>query len=273
MFYSRTISAFALALALLLAPGCGTTKKPDSYNLQNIGVGPADTWHTLPLDYVDEAARRGYKFIVTEHIPTVQEHEGRDWRKGNVLLSYPALAHLWNQQICKNGQVHIVFLVNWNVKPLRSLPDSWFAGILREANEVYDPACTWLEPLVEPDEGDLAKRQRWMQMAVDSWPGVVIASAAGAGWPMRRNFVDRHPGSVADAERLLRSDEGNLIVITDGGPFVHPPTVFGELPGLFELAKAEGKTLVLYTDRYAPFDLELHREVLRRSLGIGAPVP
>lgn len=251
---------FVLALAIWLM-SCGGSGGEPQESLLRVGVGPADVWHTLPIDYVEEAARQRLGFVVTEDRPSAQE---ADWRKGEIPKRFSALAREWNKRICANGQIHVVFGINWNMLPLREQNDSWFAEQVTQWLEDYDPSCTWLEALIEPDEGDLVKRQRWLRFARDSWPGVFVIPAAGQHWGIDGDYVDFHPNSVATAEQWLATPPRGAatVIFTDGGPFVHPPSVFPAIPALVQQSLDAQIPLVFYTDRYAPGNLALHLEVL-----------
>jgi hypothetical protein len=251
---------FVVALAIWLM-SCGSGGSMPQESLHRIGIGPADVWHTLSLDYVDAAAKQRLGFVVTEDRPSVQE---ADWRRGEIPERFSTLARQWNKRICAAGQIHIVFGINWNMLPLREQSDAWFAEQMTQWLEDYDPSCTWLEALVEPDEGDLGKRQRWLRFARDSWPGVFLIPAAGQHWGIDGDYIDFHPSSMSQAEQWLQQPPRGLqtLLVTDGGPFVHPPTVFQAIPSLVQQSVDAQVPLVFYTDRYAPGNWELHREVL-----------
>lgn len=236
-----------VGLFVVMMLGCGSAGGAERRELSGVGYGPADTWQALSPDVVDEIADAGLRFLVTEHFPTVQ---AADWRRGELLVSFPAAARAWNQRACRRGMTHIVFLGNWNVLPMRRQTDAWWAEVMNEALSVYDPACTWIEPLAEPDEGDVAKARRWTQLAADAWPGRIVMPVAGAHWPIRRDFVDRHPRDVADAERWLATGDPRLLVITDGGDFLPPTRVLADLPRLAALSRETGVPFVVYADRF-----------------------
>lgn len=248
--------AIALALALLLACGGGSKSEPQS-PLLRIGAGPADVWHTLSAKhYVQAAKQQKLGFVITEDRPSVQE---ADWRKGQKPQRFAAQAREWNKEICDAGMIHVVFGINWNMLPLRELSDEDFEATLAEWLRDYDHRCTWLSPVIEPDEGPLARAERWHKLAAAAWPGQVIVAGAFARFAKPGEIVDRHPGSVQQAYAFLRSE---AIVITDGGPFVHPPSVFLEIPGLISEALARDVPFIWYTDRYAPGNQDAHFVVL-----------
>jgi hypothetical protein len=247
MSYGRLADFFAGLAALLAILGCGGGEAAERPVLRDIGYGPADSWQHESPSMVDEMADAGLRFVVTEHFPTVQ---AADWRKGEMLVSFPAEAREWNRKACDNDQTHIVFAANWNVLPIRRQPDEWWREVVNEVLSIYDPACTWIEPIAEPDEGDIAKARRWTQLMADAWPGKLIMPAAGAHWPTRRDFVDRHPGTVLDAERWLSSGDPRLLVITDGGDFVPLDLVLADLPRLAGAALASGVPFIVYADRW-----------------------
>src|SRR5690606_28009355 len=129
---AKALLVAALGLACL-ACGSGESKEPPA--LAELGYGPADTWQTLPGEFVDSVADAGLRFLVTEHFPAVQ---GKDWRKGELLDSFPEQARAWNKRACERGMVHVVFLGNWNVLPLRKQSDQWWAEkVLNEALSLY----------------------------------------------------------------------------------------------------------------------------------------
>lgn len=235
-----------LAIAALLGCGGASGGEP-TVPLRPIGWGPADVWHTLPITVVSQAANAGLQFIVTEHFPTVQ---AADWRRGQLLQSFPTEARAWNQAICAAGQTHIVFLLNWNVLPFRERSDAWFAEVLNQALSIYDPACTWLEAVVEPDEGDLGKARRWTQLAADSWGGPFILASAAQGWGIRADYIDIHPATAVDAAWHLQQGGPSTLVITDGGQFTNPLSILPSLPGLADLSLTSGVPFIVYTDRY-----------------------
>lgn len=258
----RFADLLACIAALLALLGCGGSAKGDELRALDVGYGPADTWHLLSPSLVDEMAANGLRFLVTEHRPSVQV---ADWRKGERPRSFPEEARAWNEAACERGLTHIVFGLNWNMKPLRSLTDEEYTHHLNEILSIYDPACTWLEPLVEPDEGDPEKRRRWTQLAADAWPGKLLMPAAIANLPIRRDFVDFHPSSVLRAEELLRSGTPNLLVITDGGPFVFPPAILPDIRRLARISVETGIPFIVYADRYGGS----HEEIIR-EIGAGA---
>jgi hypothetical protein len=259
----------ALLFAALVGCGAGGGGEPETEK-RDVGWGAADTWHTQPVELVDDAAAAGLRFLVTEHFPTVQ---AADWRKGEPLESFPELAREWNRRACERGMIHIVFGANANVIGIRSNPDEWWREVVNEILSVYDPSCTWLEPIAEPNEGSRewrAKAQRWTQIAADAWPGrIILPGDGGAHWPIRHDFVDRHPGSVEDAERWLASGDPRLLVITDGGEFLPPTNVLADLPRLAGASVASGVPFIVYADRYAPGDPAAHRAIIRAIGGGG----
>jgi len=260
----------ASAIVLLGCGGAGGSTDSSSSALRAIGYGPGDSCHLLPSTTVDELAVAGLRFLVCENIPSVQ---ARDWRRGEIPQTFPVEHREWNQRACANGQTMIVFLLNWNMRPLRDQPDEWFVELLNEALSIYDPVCTWLEPIAEPDEGtpeQLERARRWTQMAADAWLGRLVIAHAAERWPIRRDFVDRHPATIREAELWLASGDPRLLVITDGGEFVPIGDVVDELPRLAALSLESGVPFIGYGDRYAPGDLEAHREIIR---AIGGRVP
>lgn len=244
----KLVKALLIAALGFACLACGSaSSQEEDLPLAPLGYGAADTWHLPGAPSSSQIARAGLRFEVIEHFPTVQD---KDWRKGEPLVSFPSLAREKSKEVCKNGQTLVVFLVNWNVLPFRTKSDLWFAEVLNEALSVYDPACTWLEPIVEPDEGDVQKARRWTQWAADAWPGKVLLPAAGAHWPIRRDFVDWHPSSPRDLLNFLESPPPGFLVVTDGGSFVSPPSVFGEYEVLSRRALEAGVPVIFYTDRW-----------------------
>lgn len=240
-------SVMVLALIYILGlAGCGKSGSESSYDLKAVGWGPADQWHNVDVALVDYAASRGLGFIVTEHFPTVQS---ADWKRGQLLTSFPAIAREWNERACSNGQTHIVFLVNWNVLPFRDRSDDWFRGVVHEALDTYNPSCTWLEAVVEPDDGDVPKAERWTQMAASIWPGKLILPEVGGGWG-QAHTIDHHPLTVKGLAHFLNNPPPGWIAVTDGGPFVNPPSILPDIPKLVDLALASNVPLIFYTDRW-----------------------
>lgn len=250
---SRLLALF-VALLGLLCLACGGSEGGENPGkaLAQVGYGPADTWHLESPDLVDEMAEAGMLYVITEHFPTVQEYEGRDWRKGQVLASYPELAREWNKRACRNGQVHIVFGINENVVPHRNQPDSWAREQYEEMARTYDPACTILEPVVEPDE-DLAKAARWTRMAAEIWPGKILMPVSHGDVPriadVRYDLLDRHPGSIREAEMWIDRAVPGLLVITDGPPLLDTASTGHLYPALASRALKSGASLIFYTDR------------------------
>lgn len=243
----------ALIFAALVAQGCGGGGggSDPQRELADIGFGDADTYQNSPLEQiearVDAVASAGMRFYVSEDRPTVQ---AKDWRKGEIPDRFPAASRAINERACANGQIHVVLFYNRNVEPIFRMTDEWASRDIDAGLALYDPACTWIEPVVEPESGD-AKARRWTKMVADRWPGVIILPWAARGWTeVRRDYLDRHPQSVHEAEVFIASGDPNLLVITDGGPFVHPPTVLGDYPALVSLSLATGVPFLAYTDRY-----------------------
>jgi hypothetical protein len=261
---SRLLALF-VALLGLLCLACGGSEGGENPGkaLAQVGYGAADTWHLPGSPGPDEIARAGLGLVVIEHFPTVQD---KDWRKGELLVSFPEQAKEVSKRACENGQSLVVFLVNWNVLPFRRQPDSWFAEVLNEALSIYDPACTWLEAVVEPDEGDLSKARRWTQLARDAWPGKFLVPAAAVGWGIRGDFIDYHPAGVKDASKRLGQFPPGWILITDGGDFSSPPDIFGAYGTLAKEALAAGVPLIFYQDRWNP-GMAGHRRVLDEIAG------
>lgn len=245
MSRTKALLVALLGLALLACGGQGGGEPPAP--LAPIGYGPADTWHLAGAPGPDEVAKAGLGFFVIEHFPTVQD---KDWRRGELLRSFPEQAKEVGKRACENGQQLVVFLVNWNVIPFRDQPDSWFAEVLNEALSIYNPDCTWLEAVVEPDEGDLAKARRWTQLAADAWPGKFLMPAAAAGWGIRSDYIDYHPAGVKDAGNRLGQLPAGWLLITDGGEFSFPPDIFGAYGTLAKQALAANIPLIFYADRW-----------------------
>ena len=226
--------------------GCGGAGgQAPSCPLTEVGWGPADVWHTQSPELVDLACEAGIKYIVTEDRPSAQ---ALDWRKGQIPSRFPEQARAWNERICANEQVHIVFVLNWNMVPLTQQSDGWAEQVWQEVARDYDPTCTIIEPIVEPEAHD-AKAQRWFKRATEVWPGRV-ALPDGRNWPVRHDVLDRHPSSVADALTHIAWARPGVWLITDGPPLLDPLATLVRYSELTKLALANHVVLVFYTDRY-----------------------
>jgi hypothetical protein len=246
--------AMAMSVACGGGGGSGGFREP----LPLIGWFPGDTFHLLDPADVDYAASKRVGIVGLEWHPSVQEHEGRDWRRGDLLISYPEIAEEWGRRACKNGQVLLVYAINWNMTPFRKLDDDWARDVFEDITKRFDPACTWLSPLIEPDEPPFDKAERWTRMAAEIWPGVIVMGAAGEHWNIRRDYVDRHPRDARQAASWLRQAPPGWMIVTDGGTFVNPPDVLEDYPELVRLALGGGIPFVAYTDRW----LGDHRAVI-----------
>lgn len=260
------VSSLLLVAAAMasIAFGCGGSGSgsdgPENPDLVNICWGPADVYHTLDVALVDDAADVGIGCIVLEQYPTVQ---AKNWRTGQELDSFPDVAREWADRAYDRGMFVIVFGVNWNVLPWRLQGDAWMEKTFAEILATYDPSRTWLEFLVEVDENPFEKARRWTSYSALNWPGVyVMGSAAAARFSTKPTYVDYHPSSPSNLEHRLNTTGPGSLTITDGGDFVHPPSVMSSIAPLTKLALDRGNILGWYTDRYAPHDNAAHRAVI-----------
>jgi hypothetical protein len=184
---ARRSRGLSLLLLLLLPWLCfGESSAPSGQSKPArplVGYGLVNRWHTIdPVELADLLAENGLNFTQIEYVPWFDE-KGKEGLSAqtDVNRAVQFVAAMRARQITT-----LITVVNWNGPAQREQGEEWFAARLDEIKNRVGVEWVILEGVSEP-EGE--KSHRWMELARQTWPGMLAANGdGGRGRPHGKDF-------------------------------------------------------------------------------------